>query len=109
MSAQEARSAATTALREAFDRLVANDAFDGSHVSLDRDRMGELTVTIAPDWLGGDALAFVVALGRELELAVALTKDGLRLDEWSGDTVRGVQAVKDVLAAEREGGDDDEE
>jgi len=100
-------SSAAPALQQAFDRLTASTAFDGSHVSLDRTGRGELTVNVAPDWLGLDALAFVVALARELELSVALTSDGLRLDEWDGETPRGVQAVKDVLAAEREGGDDD--
>lgn len=102
------RESLYASLREAFDRIVANEAFAGSHVSLDRDGRGEMTVNIAPDWLDAVALAFLVATARELELSLAMTKDGIRLDEQTGDTVRGVQAVKDVLRAEREEANDDD-
>ena len=100
-------SAAPSPLREAFERIINHDAFNGSHVSIDRDRRGEIVVNIEPDWIGLDGLAFLVGLVRVLELSLSLTKDGLRLDEWDGDMVRRVQSVKDVLAAEREEGDDD--
>jgi hypothetical protein len=88
-----------------FNRIAANEAFDGSHVSLDREHRGEMTVNIAPNWLDNAALSFLVTLAREMELSLALTKDGIRLDEQTGHTVRGVQAVKDVLSG-REGADD---
>jgi hypothetical protein len=98
----------TKSLFDAFHRIVGYAAFDGSHVSLDRDHRGEMTLNIAPDWVDGVGLALLVNLARELELSIAITEKGIRLDEQTADTVRGVQAVKDTLAADRDGDDDDD-
>jgi hypothetical protein len=98
----------SASLGECFERIVASGLFDGSHVSLERDHQGETTVNVVPHWIEAPALRFLVNLASELELSLALTKDGLRLDEQTGDTVRGVQAVKDVLRAGRDGADDED-
>lgn len=97
------------ALCEAFERIVSSDLFDGSHVSLDCDRRGGLSVNIAPDWLCSPALRALTDLARDLELSVALTEDGVRIESHSSETVRGVDAVKETLRLEREDGEDDDD
>jgi hypothetical protein len=88
----------------AFERLGELEGLGGSHVSIDRDRFGEESITIVPDWIDGVAVGEVLALCRELELEAVLCGDGLRLAHHMNSTSRGVAAVKKVLA-----GEDDEE
>jgi hypothetical protein len=82
---------------ELYERLVALEGLDGSHVSVDRDMHGEESVNVSPDWIEGAALAEVLALAREAEVEVALTKSGLRLASHTSPTSLGVKRVKDVL------------
>lgn len=107
--AQDSRNERSSSLFVAFERVIESGLFDGSHTSLDRDRTGEMTVNIVPDWIEAKALRFLVNLAAELELALTLTENGLRLDEQTGEMVRRVQAVKDTLAAERESEDVDDD
>jgi hypothetical protein len=87
----------TDPLIDVYLRLRADDRLDGSHVSIDRDRRGEETVTIAPDWVEGPVLAGILEIARECEVEVALTGDGLRLAAHTNATSRGVSDVKRVL------------
>jgi hypothetical protein len=89
-------------LFDAYQRISGSESFGSSHVSLDRDRSGEEYVSITPNWIDGAGLGFLVALARELELSLALTADGLRLDRHDSGTVRGVENVKRVLRDESE-------
>ena len=90
------------ALAAVYDELIGSEAFDGSHVSLDRDTRGEEYLSVAPDWIDANGLRLATDLAAEYELALALTKDGLRFDLHTGATVRGVEDVKRVLAGEDE-------
>jgi hypothetical protein len=92
----------SVALHEAYVRLIASEAFDGSHVSIDRSRHGEL-VQVLPDWVGQDGLRLALDLARELELALTLTKDGLRLEPHTGDFLQRVEAVKQAIRDYDEG------
>jgi hypothetical protein len=94
-----------TELLDAYVALVDCESLEGSHVSIDRDPRGNEYVSIAPDWIDGAGLRVVLTMAHELELAVALTKDGLRLERHMSETVSGVEAVKRVLRGEDE--DDD--
>ena len=99
---------ASRSLFDAFRRVLDSGLFEGSHVSLDHDAQGTLTLNIAPDWLEASAVRCLVNLASELELSLVLTKDGVRISEQSDDMVRAVQAVKDTLAADREEDEDDD-
>lgn len=95
----------SVALHEAYVRLIASEAFDGSHVSIDRGRNGEL-VQVAPDWIGEAGLRLVLDLSRELELSLTLTRDGLRLEPHTGEFLQRVEGVKQRIREHYEGGED---
>ena len=59
-------------------------------------------IIIEPDWIDGPTIAQVLALAREGEIAVSLTREGLRLEEHDSATVLGVEAVKQVLREDQE-------
>lgn len=91
-----------TELTDAYERLCAHEDIAGSHVSLDRDRKGDESLNVVPDWIDAAGLAFVLDVGRELELAVSLTKEGLRLASQAHPLNLGVRHVRRVLAEDDE-------
>lgn len=93
----------TEPLAEVYSALVASEAFEGSHVSLDRDRQGEEYVAVSPNWIDVGGLRLAAQLAATHDLALSLTRDGLRFESHGSATVRGVDRVKGVLRAE-EGG-----
>lgn len=95
-------------LRAAFDLILNSDLFAGMHVSVDRSMHDELYVQVVSDWIEAPGLAYLLDMCRSLELSLTAVNDGVRIDLQTGDIVRGVQAVKDVLAADREEADDDD-
>jgi hypothetical protein len=82
----------------AYERLRQRDDLLGSHLSIDRDSAGEEYVQIAPDWIEGPVLLDILKIAREFELVVTLTKNGLRIDHPTNETVQSVEQVKRVLA-----------
>ncbi|MDQ5820570.1 MAG: hypothetical protein M3540_03930 [Actinomycetota bacterium] len=92
----------TDALQAAYERLTEHEAFDGAHVSLDREARGDEYVFVVPDWIDQSGLSFIVKLAAELELSLVLTKDGLRLEPHTSETLAGVNRVKDILREERD-------
>lgn len=89
-------------LQQVYERLVDSEAFAGSHVSLDRDHCGEEYVAVAPNWIDRAGLALALEAAQDLELSVALTKDGLRFDRMTGGTVLGVESVKRSIREEQD-------
>lgn len=102
VTSQSGKSSSDRELVVAYERLSAHSGLVGSHVSLDRDRRGNESVNIVPDWIEAKPLAHILEVARELELDVALTGDGLRLAAFTDGLTRGVADVKRTLAGEAE-------
>lgn len=95
------------ALHIAYDRLCGHEGLNGTNVSIDRARDGGETVNVTHDWIEGPTLAFVLSVARELELELVVSRDGLRLAEHDDEFSERVRGVKQRIAEDRDGGDDE--
>lgn len=89
------------ALINAFKSLGNLLELDSDVITLRNGRGGQF-ILIEPDWIDGPAITRILAIAREGELAVSLTREGMRIEEHDSSTVLGVESVKQVLREKHE-------